>query len=117
MIALREGHLGQEAERHAAAFAVVHAFLDPTRLLDEGHAGFQVAGHEEQHPFDRHRDRLHEIADAAGTSRDRLIERRTGVLHPPEAQTAVADTHHALGCHCRVADRLAVFVAAGPLAE
>ena len=117
MIALRERHLGQEAERHAAAFAIVQAFLDPTRLFDEGHAGFEIAGHEEQHPFDRHRDRLQEVADAAGTSCDRFIERRTSVVHPPEAQAAVADTHHALGCRFRVADRLAVFVPAGPLAE
>ena len=61
--------------------------------------------------------RVQEVADAVGTECHGVIERRSGVVHPPKTQTAVAHKHHALGCHCRVADRLAVFVPADRLGE
>ena len=107
MIALREGHLGQEAERHAAAFAVVQTFLDPARLLDEGHAGFEVAGHEAQHPFDAS-SRWHARSRRRRPHSARSLHRapQPSVLHPPETQAAVAHTHHALGCRFGIADAL-----------
>ena len=71
MIALGEGHLRQEAERHAAALMVVQALVDPARLLDERHARVQIAGREEQHPLHRHRERVNEVEDATRAARDR----------------------------------------------
>src|SRR6476659_7810963 len=75
VVALGEGHLRQEARRHAALLVTVLATVHETRLLDERHAGIDVAGCKQQHALDCQRDRQIELMGLTDAAPYPLVER------------------------------------------